>query len=263
MFSRLPRKTVLILRTLWKHSRPPYLQESYDIIELKIVRPVKTEDINGDQSTDVAIFMSSIAVKMVESIKIVTRYVIPVGDDTEREIVKSRNIEYRTLLRPDHYSSVGIVKLLGKICREDSSIRNVHVYRSAHGSDLISRECEKLGLNVREFRLYKLEPINTVLRALPQLLDTSNIVIAMSGIVLETAYRYLTDIGANRKLLEKNIIVPGPEAARKARSLGIERLYIASNADMESIFQLVKKILGEDGKHNPATDGPAVQFSTN
>ncbi|NPB00255.1 MAG: hypothetical protein GXO10_02675 [Crenarchaeota archaeon] len=235
--------TVLILRTLLKHSKIMAIPDKHRIIEIKILKPVKILNISGRHSTDIAIFMSSLAVRFLENIIIHARYVIPIGEDTEQEILKNRNIVYSRLLKPSHYSSIGIVRLLENIARLNSSIRNVHVYRSAHGNDMIASKCRELNLSIREYRIYKLEPINHMLSLLPGILEKVDIVIAMSGLILETVYRYLTDIGKTYLLKNKYIIVPGPEAASKARKLGIENLYVAENSKISDILRTVESIV--------------------
>ncbi len=235
--------TILILRTLLKHSKIQTIPDKYNIIEIKILKPVKILDISGEHKTDIAIFMSSLAVRLLENVKISTRYVIPIGEDTEQEVRQSKNIEYMKLIRPIHYSSMGIVEILEKIIREDPSIRNVHVYRSLHGSNLIVSKCRELNLNIREYRIYKLEPINYMLNILPNILEKVNIVIAMSGLILETVYTYLMNIGKISLLKDKHVVVPGPEAAKKARELGLDNLYVAENSKISDILRTVENIV--------------------
>ncbi len=258
MFSKLPRDMILILRTLWKHTNISTLDTEYDIVELKIVRPVKILELEGEHRPDIAIFMSSIAVKFTENIKIYAKYVIPVGEDTKREIEESRNIAYEQIVLPEQYSSIGIVKTLEELVRSNKSIRNVYVYRSAHGSRIIWEKCRELSVEVEEFRIYRLEPIEYMLKILPDMIEYSRIIVAMSGYILEIAYRYLSRIGKKNLLNSRKIVVPGPEAARKATELGIERIYMANNADTKSIFQLIDRIIREDGEHDKTTYGASV-----
>ncbi len=251
------RSILLVLRAEAKRSKPPppELLKKVDVVELRIVKPVpilsEIEQARENRSCDAAVFMSSIAVEIVNShgINPDARYVIAVGPDTASSI--RTLLGRKDVLVPGDYTSTGVVNLLRELASRQG-IRVVYVYRSAHESRTL---VENLGgvLNVREFSLYELLPDNECLEIAEHVLSDVVVIVFMSSLIVRT---FVDHVGVH-KVQNKIIVVPGPECLDTCRRLGLTNVVVADNADMHSVYRTVLRVV-DHVLNDRAADADAV-----
>ncbi len=243
------RKLIALLRVEYKHDKNvEKYSEKYGIVEFKVLRPEFDSILrNQEHRCDIAILMSSLAVKSLQlsNVRVLARYVVPIGEDTLREVEKCRQNFSGNIELPRHYSSHGIVDKVRELVNREC-LRNVNVYRSQHGTDILVESLRKLDLKVNEYKLYRLVPNIHIVETFIKCIDMFEVIIPMSTLTIKSVVDMLDEYSM-RKLQSKIIICPGPEVYRFCRRI-FSRVYMADNATIENIFQLVDRILQHE--HN-------------
>jgi len=165
------------------------------------------------------------------------KYYIAVGPETAQALAQCLG-RSTTLVLPYRYSSMGIVETVINLTKNDPDVRVVHVYRSAHGSSLLSNKLSQRFI-FREFRLYRLRIEAWQRTIIQKLVKWAHVIVIMSSQIAKTV---IETCGAD-ELRSKTLVVPGEETAETCRRHGLE-VIIAENSDMDSIYrklcQLVK-----------------------
>ena len=236
-------KTVAILRTEYKHSKiDEKFLKKFKIIEYKVLKPIFKNIEDKYHICDIAVLMSSLSVKAIKinNLVINSKFIIPVGEDTYRELMNSLENFTGKIILPSHYSSYGIVGKIREI-QKNHNINIVNIYRSDHGSKVI-RELLR-DLKICEYSLYSLNPNDYVIDIFLKNLEYVDIIIPMSSLtikcVLDRAKRWRLDTS----LKEKIVVCPGPEVYGTCISHNFKKVYLANNAKLDNIFQTLEYVL--------------------